>query len=280
MAKRPDGLGVDFGVATDVPQGSGSAAQRRRHDASLGAGTMSSSGVECPNCAAVTRMAELRALSRSGRLGARMTAVIVDGQTGKEYRPPTERDIEAATVNRSELDALYSDVPFGLPNDPTAGEDALGMRVARYGFDSWDKLFTRRQLLALGTFVREIRALGEELDGYPHEWREALTAYVACAFSKLSDYSSSICSWHNGRETLRQTFARFALPMVWDYCEVNPLSTTTGGFNGMLGLGRALRRPCPARRVACTLRGGGDPERDRRPAEPPRRDLSTDLSVL
>ena len=66
MRKRGDGRGVEFGVATDVPQGSGSTTQQRRHDEALGAGTMSSSGVECPNCAAVTRMAELRALSRAG----------------------------------------------------------------------------------------------------------------------------------------------------------------------------------------------------------------------
>ena len=33
--------------------------------------------------------------------------------------------------------------------------------------------------------------------------------------------------------TLGHTFARFALPMVWDFCEVNPLSATTGGFRGM-----------------------------------------------
>ena len=71
--------------------------------------------------------------------------------------------------------------------------------------------------------------------GYPEEWQEALTAYLACTLSKLADYSSSICSWDKSRETLRQAFARFALPMVWDYCEVNPLSATTGGFTGMLG---------------------------------------------
>ncbi|WP_419166798.1 DUF1156 domain-containing protein [Candidatus Palauibacter sp.] len=234
MTKRADGRGVEFGVTTDVPQGSGSTARRRQHDQVLGAGTMSGSGVECPNCAAVTKMAELRAQGRSGRLGARMTAVVVDGQTGKEYRTPTDRDIEAASVSQSELDALYSDVPFGTPDEPTAPEEALGMRVARYGFDSWDKLFTGRQLLALGTFVREIRSVTTDIDGYPEEWREALTAYLACAFSKLSDYSSAVCSWHNSGEKLRQTFARFALPMVWDYCEVNPLSATTGGFKGML----------------------------------------------
>ncbi|WP_419939844.1 DUF1156 domain-containing protein [Candidatus Palauibacter sp.] len=234
MTKRADGRGVEFAVATDVPKGSGSAAQQRQHDQVLGAGTMSASGVECPNCAAVTGMAELRAQGRSGRLGARMTAVVVDGQTGKEYRSPTERDIEATSVSRGELEALYSDVPYGMPNDPTADEDALGMRVARYGFDSWDKLFTCRQLLTLGTFSREIRSVATAMDGYSDEWREALTVYLACAFSKLSDYSSAVCSWHNSGEKLRQTFARFALPMVWDYCEVNPLSATTGGFRGML----------------------------------------------
>ena len=137
-------------------------------------------------------------------------------------------------MSQIELDALYSEVPFGTPDEPTAREEALGMRVARYGFDSWDKLFTRRQLLALGMFVREIRARTTDVDGYPSEWPEALTAYLACAFSKLTDYSSAVCSWDNSRETLRQTFARFALPMVWDYCEVNPLSATTGGFKGML----------------------------------------------
>ena len=235
MTKRGDGRGVEFGVEADVPVGTGSAAQRRQHDQALGAGTMSGSGVECPTCQAVTRMAELRAHGRSGRLGARMTAVVVNGQTGKEYRSPTQRDIDAATVGQEQLAALYSDLPFGVPNDPTADEDALGMRVARYGFDSWDKLFTRRQLLALGTFVREIPRVATDMAGYPSEWQEALTAYLACAFSKLSDYSSGVCSWDTSRETLRQTFARFALPMVWDYCEVNPLSATTGGFKGMLG---------------------------------------------
>ena len=92
-------------------------------------------------------------------------------------------------------------------------------------------------MLALGTLLREIRNVRGEIaeHGYPEEWQEALTAYLACTLSKLADYSSSICSWDKSRETLRQAFARFALPMVWDYCEVNPLSATTGGFTGMLG---------------------------------------------
>ena len=51
---------------------------------------------------------------------------------------------------------------------------------------------------------------------------------------RLADYSSAICSWHNGRETIGHTFARFALPIVWDYTEVNPLSRSSGNFLGAL----------------------------------------------
>ena len=233
-----DGGEVDFGVQTDVPLGSGSAAQRRAHDQSLGAGTMSGSGVECPSCGSVTRMGELRVQGRAGRLGARMTAVVVDGQAGKEYRAPTEEDMWAAEVDREELDALYAGVPFGMPREPISvhrpSPNARGASgLPKYGFDSWGKLFTDRQLLAVGTFVREIRAVQEEMEGYSEEWREALVAYLACILSKLTDYGSSVCSWHNSGEKLRATFARFALPMVWDFCEVNPLSATTGGFQAM-----------------------------------------------
>ena len=210
--------------------GGGAAGARGRP---LGAGTMSRSGASCPVCGSVTTMADLRAAGRAARLGARLTAVVVDGQQGKEYRPPAAEEIAAARVEAGALDALYAGIPFGLPDEATPSEESLGMRIPRYGFDTWRSLFTDRQLLALGTFVREIRRCASEMGGDsrpPDVWREALAAYLACAVSKLADYGSTICSWHNGRETLGHTFARFALPMVWDYCEVNPLAETTGGF--------------------------------------------------
>ena len=226
--------GVVFGVKSGVPVGRGSAARRRERDRVLGAGTMSSSGVTCPCCGVTATMADLRAAGRAGRLGERMTAVVVDGQRGKEYRLPTAAELEAADVREAALAKLFADIPFGLPEEPTpkAGVGASrAFSVDGYGFDTWRKLFTRRQLLALGTFVREIRGL--DLDGYSDEWREATLAYAACTLSKLTDYSSTICSWHNGGEKLGHTFARFALPMLWDYCEVNPLSQASGGFAGM-----------------------------------------------
>ena len=234
VTPREDGSGVDFALEHGVPEGEGNAARRREHDRRLGAGTMSRSGAECPCCSAIATMADLRNEGRAGRLGERMTAVVVAGQQGKEYRLPTEAEIDAAVVNEEELQALYGEIPFGLPDEPTPSEKALGMRIPRYGFDTWRKLFTSRQLLGLGMFVRAIRGAPAQMNDYPEEWREAMAAHLACILSKLSDYSSSVCSWHNSGEKLRNTFARFALPMVWDYCEVNPLSDTSGGFAAMM----------------------------------------------
>ncbi|MDE0258538.1 MAG: DUF1156 domain-containing protein [Gammaproteobacteria bacterium] len=264
MKADPESRSVHFGIESEVPLPTGSAAQKRAQDQHLGKGTMSRSGAKCPCCGAVTKMRELHAQGRSGRLGARMIAVVINGQMGKEYRVPANRDFAAAGVDAAEIASLGRAIPFGWPDEPISpirpSPNARGASgLVRYGLDNWGKLFTDRQLLALGTLMREIRDVREEIaeHDYPEEWKEALTAYLACTLSKLADYSSSICSWDKSRETLRQTFARFALPMVWDYCEVNPLSATTGGFAGMLGwvaryLDHALvaAAGCPATDIA------------------------------
>ena len=220
LTMRAGGGGVEFGIERDAPE------EER------GAGTMSASGATCPACGAVATMADIRAEGRAGRLGARMTAVVVDGQQGKEYRAADEA-LDSGTGGNSRELAGIPDIPFGLPDEPLPGEGALGFRATLYGLDNWGSLFTDRQKLALAIFVAELRACAGEMDDYPEEWREALAAYLGLMLSKLTDYSSALCSWDSSRETLRQTFARFALPMVWDFCEVNPLSDASGGFAGM-----------------------------------------------
>ena len=227
MTPREDKSGVDFELEWDVPKSG--------DDDGLGAGTMSRSGAECPSCGAIATMQDLRAQGRAGRLGARMTAVVVDGQEGKEYRLPREEEFEAAEVSQVELEAFYSEIPFGLPGEPTpkAGVGASrAFSVDGYGLSTWDKLFSSRQLLALGAIVRSIRGVQEGMEscGYPAEWREALVGCLAPSISRLADRCSALATWTNDHDKIRSTFARFALPMVWDFAESCPLTDTTGGF--------------------------------------------------
>ena len=229
--------GVVFGVQTHVPQNGGNAAQRREHDKRIGAGTMSRTGATCPCCGAIMTMEDIRLEGRAGRLGATMTVVVADGPKGKEYRLPTDHERAVAEVMEEQLEALYADVPFGLPEEPTpkAGSGASrAFSVDGYGFNTWRKLFTNRQLLTLGSFVLVLRGLMREVDDWPQSWREAVIANLALVNDRLADYSSAVCSWNNSREILGHTFARFALPIVWDYTEVNPLSGSSGNYLGAL----------------------------------------------
>ena len=227
MMPRADRSGVDFELGWDVPTGG--------DDDELGAGTMSRSGAECPCCGAIATMQDLRAQGRAGRLGVRMTAVVADGQQGKEYRLPREEEIEAAEVSRGELEFFYVEIPFGLPGEPTpkAGVGASrAFSVDGYGLNAWEKLFSSRQLLTLGAIVRNIRGAQDEMEtcGYPAEWCEALVSCLTPSISRLADRCSALATWTNDHDKIRGTFARFALPMVWDFVESCPLTDTTGGF--------------------------------------------------
>ena len=206
MEPDADGTGVVFGVEADVPRVGGNAAQRREHDRRTGAGTMSRTGATCPCCGVIMTMEDIRLEGRAGRLDAVMTAVVVNGPKGKEYRLPTENERTVAEVSERELQTLYADIPFGLPEEPTpkAGSGASrAFSVDGYGFDTWRKLFTNRQLLALGEFVSALRDMPKELDSYPTDWAESIVAMCAPIISRMADRGSTLATWTNNPEKIR-----------------------------------------------------------------------------
>ncbi len=63
---------------------------------------------------------------------------------------------------------------------------------------------------------------------------DAVAIYLALAVDRLADRSSSLCTWDAGYVKVRNTFARQAIPMVWDFAEANPFSASTGNFQGAI----------------------------------------------
>ncbi len=239
MKPMSDRSKVIFGVESNVPPARGNAAQKREHDKRLGQGTMSRSGAWCPCCGepgtVAMEMEDIRQEGLAGRLGSVMTAVVVDGKKGKEYRVPTEVEVRMADEAARNLDSVFAGIPSGLPVEaaPKGGGGASrAFSVDGYGLDIWSKLFTDRQLLALGTFAGLIRECRKALldYGYPAPWQEGLQAYLAAMFDRLANQSSTVAHWNSGGENIEGTFARFALPIIWDFAEVNPLGDTSGGF--------------------------------------------------
>ena len=217
----------------------------------LAQGTMNRSGVWCPatgrpGMIALT-MRDLRTQGQQGLLGSQMTVVVTEETVGKKtrkrYRLPTDTELHAATVEVEDLDEVYQEIPFGIPQEPTPAGGGSGAARAfalhNYGLKRWGNLFTPRQLLALGVFVKHARQAIVELrklyPGQP-EIAEAIGAYLANVLDRVADRDSVLCSWTVDWDKIRNTFARFAMGMTWDYCEVNPLVETSGGYPGQLEL--------------------------------------------
>ncbi len=200
-------------------------------------GTMAGAKSRCPVCGVNVTPDYIKQCGHEGRMGARMTAVVVDTGHGKEYRLPTMEEEKATRCAADALPEAATQIPYGLPTEPLPGPEILGMRIPLYGFKTWADLFTPRQLLALVTFVKWTRAAREEMRRleYPEGWVEAVSGYLALLTDKVADRNSGQCIWiSTNAEKAAGTFGRFALPITWDFVEVYPWSESAGGAPGSL----------------------------------------------
>ena len=206
------------------------------------AGTKLSRGAfQCLMSGAPIKYAYVDDEANAGRMGARLMAVVAEGDRGRVYLAPTA---EQELVSREAR-------PIWKPDLPSRGTWASNAQGRRYGFRTFGDYFTPRQLVALTTFsdlVTEARdrvrqdatAAGLPDDGRPLHaggttataYADAVAVYLAFAISKLADRGSSICTWFTERDSTRNTFARQSIPMTWDFAELNTLLDGTGSFLG------------------------------------------------
>lgn len=197
----------------------------------------------------------IKAEGKAGRMGARLLAIVAEGARERIYLAPTD---EHEAIARSEK-------PSWRPEGTIAAR-MTGGNCTPYGLTSWGDVFTDRQLVALSTFsdlVAEARelatqdavAVGLADDGLhlrdggsgATAYGDAIGVYLGFLVSKLADKGSSLCTWDAGpasnksasgrsarSATVRVTFGRQALPMTWDYAEVNFFSESVGGLETVL----------------------------------------------
>lgn len=201
-------------------------------------GTVNRRGATCAHCGAPIDFKYCRDEAKNNRMGAKLMSIVAEGQRGRVYIAPSRKQETIAAVAEPE-EAPQSNLPA----------QALGFRVQAYGMDQWKKLFTNRQLTALTTFSELVGEAQKKAEsdaiaaGLPNDgvgladggtgaraYGEAIGVYLAFAVDKCSNLWSAITGWMNDRGAFRETFARQAIPMVWDYAEANPFSNSGGSF--------------------------------------------------
>ena len=210
------------------------------------------SSFRCLMSGAVIAGAYVKAESVAGRMGARLMAIVVNGDGERVYLPSTE--FQESVAHRAS--------PLWRPEQPMNRETHDLVSGRGYGFFTWGDLFTTRQTVALTTFgdlvasarneiaraasarlnLDEERTLEREGLG-PLAYADALCVYLGLGVGKLADAQSSLCRWKTSMDQSIGTFGRQALPMVWDYSEANVFGGMAGDYTTSIGnMMRAIDR--------------------------------------
>ena len=197
----------------------------------------------------------------AGRLGARLMAVVAEGKRGRVYLSPAQ---EAETIAKSANPEWKPET--SLPDDPR------NFWTIPYGLRTYGDLFTPRQLVALTTFsdlvqeAREKAIADAKSAGLPDDgqglaeggagataYGEAVAVYLLFAINKGANLWSTITSWMSDRGAFRETFARQAIPMVWDFAEANPFSSSGGNLLTAIDKGRMAIEYLPSQSAGHVL---------------------------
>lgn len=213
-------------------------------------GTVGRTGATCVSCATSAPLSYLRAQGVEGRIGAKLLAVVAEGNRQRVYLPPTHEHSSAAEVSRPDY------VPSG-----SIAQNPRWFSPPGFGMTEFADLFTNRQLTALTTFsdlVGEARervlqdALAAGLPEGPRleqggtdasAYADAVATYLGLGVSRTADLGNALATWSSGRDQTRNLFARQAIPMAWDFVEVSPFADAAGDVGVALdSIARAMDR--------------------------------------
>jgi putative DNA methylase len=198
-------------------------------------GPLKRASATCPCCGYTTQAERVREQLRE-RLGgskdARMTAVVREHpKHGTIYDLPGKLDYDAVKRASAKLAKLESTVRLCghnfTPDEPTPTNEShrsVGS-LWIYGMRKWRDIYTERQLVVLGTLCQKLtEAASKGMPPHAH-------SLLALCVGKIADYFSTLCLWRTARTCVAHTFGRQALPMLWDFGEMNPFAGSAGDWS-------------------------------------------------
>lgn len=215
----------------------------------IGNGTVRRGSATCPSstCGFTTPVASVRRqlkVRKGGAVDAKLFCVVTTrpDQQGRFYRLPTDHDLESIHKAQEELEQQQQkhEGPLSLvPDEPTpeGGGSGAGRAFSQrnYGMDRFEDLFTPRQALALSTLTKLVKEVDRKLSKKIDSGLViAIQTCLALVLNRQADKLSSLARWDTSRENPQGTFARPALPIVWDFNETNPISGSGGDWGTAL----------------------------------------------
>jgi len=204
-------------------------------------GTVKRAIVVCPLCKSVIDQDTTRKLFHEKQSKNRMIAVVssTNHGHGKIYRLPSNTDEKIFIMAEKALEEKIEKLTTEWGINPVPDEPIVRVPVSFgvinvwvYGMDNWGALYNPRQKLALITLTEKVRLacnlLAEQTKN--SEFGKAIGTYLGLALSRLTNRMSILAYWFVSGEKIQPAFVLQGLGMVWNYVEMNPLNTASGGW--------------------------------------------------
>jgi len=207
------------------------------------AGTASGGAATCPVSGYTTPRSRVRSQlgpRRGGTQDARLIAVVTRPRegSGRMFHLPSAADADGITRAARRFETLRDRVGEPLPGGRVWRNNPF--RVHNYGMMTWGDLFTKRQHVALSLLAERVASLA--VTSVTDPLLSTVQAVLALSVARLADHLNSGCAWNPTGEKLQHLFARQAVPVVWDFCEANPLGGSVGDWLSIVrGATDALR---------------------------------------
>jgi len=171
--------------------------------------------------------------------GKQLIAIVTDGENQRNFWVPDDKYqliddlVENVWIPPQEMDQNNSNLVSGRG----------------YGVKYWSELFTNRQLITLSTLCTILSEAQNQIfsdavlsgmfkddislhcSGHgAYAYSEGLRIYLAFGISRIANTLCKYSRWTSVRQQTVTAFARQALPMTWDFPEVNPFSGAAGDY--------------------------------------------------
>jgi putative DNA methylase len=181
---------------------------------------MHRANLKCPICSNITTVNNLKEQFHIKKPAVRLLAVIEESSKGKQYRLPTEKEIDSSLSINIDRTKYPDSMDNGNYRD---------LKLPKWGHYLWSDMFTNRQLFAMQTFLDQLEVIKKELGEDLSEYNKAVIVYLGILIDRIAQQQTSFGLIKPNRETFASPFGRQAIPMVFDFPESNPFCQSSGG---------------------------------------------------
>lgn len=186
-------------------------------------GWISRGNLVCPICGNITDVKKLKSDFLSKKDSRKIISILFEKNGHREFIIP----------NDDYLSKFYRKIDTTKPIEEMPVEYTQAMSSCTWGINKWGDLFSDRQAFVINSFKDEINNLKCNFD-LSNDYYKAIFTYLSIIVDKIIARYTEFGVWHVLQETVEHTFGRQAIPMKFEYPEMNPFSDLSGAFEGQL----------------------------------------------